>query len=325
LGGRLDRFLCENRPSCLCMGVNDLFCKQINGMRNKKLTALFGLLLLVMLQACNSSGNTAADGDGVRLQFNLQKGKTYTYSMDMDMESEMQGQAMNNDMQFDYTVEVLDAQDSVKTLKTTYDHISMKIKAGQMDLSFDTNEPQKDSAADFRTNPMGVMSNMFYAMKGKSFEMKINNQGEVLAITGLDELRQAMMNSLGGDETVQQAMGQAFQQQFNEENIKSSFSQAFSIFPDKAVKVGDSWTKKMSMGAPMASEMNTTYKVKEINNNEVVLDVASDINMGDNKGKQTGTMKLEPNTGLVTEAVLEQKLSNPVNMTTKTKIIGKEN
>jgi hypothetical protein len=242
----------------------------------------------------------------------------------MDMDSEVQGQSMKNQMEFAYTLEVLDDKDSIKTVKTTYDRISMKMKAGQMNIDFDTNDPQKDSAADLQTNPMGVMSNMFYAMKGKSFEMSINNRGEVVKITGLNELRQAMMNSLGGNEQIQQTMGQAFKQQFNEENIKSSFSQALSIFPDKPVKAGDSWTKKTNMGGLMAAEMNTTYKVKEVNSNNVVLDLTSDVNMSGSKGTQTGTMKVQPQTGLVTEALLEQKFTSPAKMTTKTKIIGKE-
>jgi hypothetical protein len=301
-----------------------VFCRQINEMKNRKLTAIIALLFLVILQSCNSSGSKAGDKDAVLLQFNLQKGKTYTYSMNMDMDSEVQGQSMKNQMEFAYTLEVLDDKDSVKTVKTTYDRISMKMKAGQMNIDFDTNDPQKDSAADLQTNPMGVMSNMFYAMKGKSFEMSINNRGEVVKITGLNELRQAMMNSLGGNEQIQQTMGQAFKQQFNEENIKSSFSQALSIFPDKPVKAGDSWTKKTNMGGLMAAEMNTTYKVKEVNSNNVVLDLTSDVNMSGSKGTQTGTMKVQPQTGLVTEALLEQKFTSPAKMTTKTKIIGKE-
>lgn len=244
--------------------------------------------------------------------------------MDMKMDSEVQGQKMDTEMDFDYTLEVLDNRDSVKTVRTTYDNIKMEMNAGTMNMSFDTGQPQKDSAIDLQKNPMGMMSNMFYAMKGKSFEMKINNRGEVISVTGLDELKNAIVNSIAVDENVKQAMEQAFNSQFNEENIKNSFSQAFTIFPDKPVKVGDTWTKTMSMGGMMAADMNTTYKVKEIKADNVVLDVNSTVSMGGNNGTQTGTMQLNPETGLVTEAQLDQKFTSPVNMVIKTKITGKE-
>lgn len=293
-------------------------------MKNRKLTAVVVLLFLVIMQGCNSSGNKTGDKDAVLLQFNLQKGKSYTYSMNMDMDAEVQGQKMDNSMGFDYSLYVVDDKDSVKTLRTTFDRVKMEMSAGQVNIDVDTDEPQKDSVVDIRANPMGIMSNMFYAMKGKSFEMKINNRGEVLSVTGLDELQQAMINSFGDDENVKQAMGQAFQSQFNEENIKKSFAQSFSIYPDKPVKVGDTWTKKMSMGGPMAADMNTTYKVKEINNGNVVLDLTSDLDMNGTKGTSTGTMKVQPETGMVLDATLEQKVTAPMPMTITTKITGKE-
>lgn len=294
-------------------------------MKRIKLTVAVAVLTFLMVLGCNSStNNKTGTNDAVLLKFNLQKGKTYAYSMDVDMDSEMQGQAMNTDMAFDYTLEVLDDKDTVKTVKTTYDRIKMAMNAGQMKLDFDTNEPQKDSAVNLQTNPMGMMSNMFYAMKGKSFEMKMNTKGEVIMVTGLAELQNAMMNSLTVDENVRRAMGQAFQTQFNEENIKKSFSQSFAIFPDKPVKVGDTWTKNMNMGTGMNADVTTTYKVKEITGDNVVLDLTSDVSMGGSKGTQTGTMKLNRNNGLVTEGMLEQKFTSPAKMTTKTKFTGRE-
>ncbi|HUC83351.1 MAG TPA: DUF6263 family protein [Flavisolibacter sp.] len=292
----------------------------------RKLPALVALSALLIMQSCNSSDNKAgaANGDGVALKFNLQKGKSYTYAMNMDMEGETQGQKMENEMAFDYTVEVVNDQDSLKTLKTTYDRIKMEMNAGATNIDFDTNEPQKDSAADPRQNPMGMMSNMFYAMKGKSFEMKVNEKGEVKSVAGISELMNAVINSMQVDENTKQGVAQVFQSQFNEDAIKSSFSQAFNIFPDKPVKVGDTWTKTVGMPAMAGGNITTNYKVKEINGNTVVLDVASDLSSSGMQGAQTGTMKVDATTGLVTEGNMEQKFTSPTAMTIKVVIKGTE-
>ena len=78
------------------------------------------------------------------------------------------------------------------------------------------------------------------------------------------------------------------------------------------------------MGGMAAADMTTTYTVKDIKADNVVLDVKADINMAQAKGAQTGTMHVSSETGLVTEANLEQKFTAPTAMTIHTKITGKE-
>ena len=227
-------------------------------------------------------------------------------------------------MAFEYSMDVLDDKDSLKTIRTVFDRIQLKMEAGPMKVDVDTNEPQPDSALNIQQNPMGIMSSMFYAMKGKSFEMKINDRGEVVTVSGINELMNAMMNSLPGDESAKQAMTQMFQSQFNEESFKKMFAQSFNIFPDKPVKEGDTWTKTMSMGGMVSGETTTLYKVKDIDGSTVDLDLSSDIKLSGATGKQTGSMKLDATTGMVTNAVLDQKFTAPMAMTSKTSITGKE-
>ena len=293
-----------------------------NYMKKLRLYAIAVICFSSFIIGCNSADKKTAS-DNVSLKFNLQKGKTYLYSMQMNMENNMQGQKMDTDMDFDYSLQILDDKDSLKTIRTTYDRIAMKMDAGVMKVDFDTNQPQKDSVVNIQANPMTLMSNMFYAMKGKSFDMKVNSKGEVVQVTGLEEMKQTLINSMT-DENLKGAMSQAFASQFNEDNIKNSFSQALNIFPDKPIKVGDTWNKKMSMGGMAAADMTTTYTVKDIKADNVVLDVKADINMAQAKGAQTGTMHVSSETGLVTEANLEQKFTAPTAMTIHTKITGKE-
>jgi hypothetical protein len=242
----------------------------------------------------------------------------------MDMESDVQGQKMNNRMDFAYAMQVLDDKDSLKILKATFDRIAMNMNTGAMNIAFDTNKPQQDSVADPRSDPSGIMSQMFYAMKGKGFELKVNPCGEVVDVSGLDELQNSMINSMSVDESTRLTMEQSFKGQFNEESMKQTFSQAFNIYPGTPVKVGDTWTKTVRTGGGAAADMNTQYKVKAIKDGEVTLDLSSNIDAGQMKGQQTGTMEVNSKSGMVKQAVLEQKYGPPIQMTMKMTITGTE-
>jgi hypothetical protein len=241
--------------------------------------------------------------------------------MAMDMASEAQGQKIKTAMNFDYDMAVTGDSAGVKTLNTAYKRISMNMSLPTGEMAFDSDKPA-DGAVDLQKNPMGVMNKMFGAMVGKSFTMKVDPEGKVIAISGLNEMGDAMVNSMGLNGEMKMQARQMFDQQFNEENMKQTFSQAFNIFPNKEVKVGDKWEKSVTMNGPMKADAKTVYTVKDINEKEVTLDAASDIDMGGSKIKQTGTMQVDPVTGLVTKANLEQNMTGAINGKTTVKITG---
>ena len=277
---------------------------------------MFSFLLLT---SCNDNGKTA--GDAGALRFNLQKGQAYAYAMEVDMETEAGGNKMESEMDFDYDIEVTDKQDSITTLKSTYKRVVMKMDMPGMNVDIDTDKPATDSVVDIKTNPMGMMGSMFRAIVGKSFVMKVNPEGQVTEISGLKEMSDAMLGSINLDESMKPMAERAFSQQFNEETLKQSFAQAFNIFPNKAVKKGDTWTKTVDMNG-MA--IKTVYTVKDVDDNKVMLDANATMDMGQNKGTQTGTLEIDPKTGLVREGNLEQKVTGEnMTMNSKIKISGK--
>lgn len=77
----------------------------------------------------------------------------------------------------------------------------------------------------------------------------------------------------------------------------------------------------------MPMDMTTTYTVKSIQGNFVMLDAKSDMKFtgGANlTGEQIGKMKVNAKTGLVETAVYEQKMDGQMKMTTKATVTGKE-
>jgi hypothetical protein len=280
------------------------------------------LFLLVLCSSCSDNKNAAT----ANFQFNLQKGKAYDYSMDFDMKQEMPGQNVKTNMKSDYVMEVIGDDGNIKTLKTTYKRFAMNIAMADKVIKADSDNPDTAAAGEM-TDPSQLMTAMFGALKGKSFIIKVDKEGKVTEVTGLQQIADAMVSSMKVKEEMKPMVRQAFTQQFNEENIKELFSQSFNIFPNKPVKVGDSWEKKLTGTSLMPMDMTTTYTVKSIEGNMVMLNAKSDMKFtgGANlTGEQIGRMKVNAKTGLVENAEYEQKMDGQMKMTTKAKITGKE-
>ena len=288
---------------------------------------VFILVSIFAVPGCSESDNAKAP-DEVTLRFNLQKGKSYTYKMDVESEQAIQNNTMESDMSFVYEVEVIGDSNNVKTLKTTYERIRMEMTGAKTptgesrDFRIDTDQPNKDTVSSV-DKPLSMLNNMFYAIKGKSFLMKVDAEGHVVEVSGLSEMQEAMLGALQVEPSIRETFRNAFASQFNERTLKKAFDQAFNIFPNKPVRVGDTWEKQVNLAGSIS--MTIVYTVKEISDKKAVLDVHSNIKSGGSTGTQTGTMQVDLASGLVTSATIEQKMEGAALLVSKTTIEGKEN
>lgn len=256
----------------------------------------------------------------ILFKFNFQKGKVYDYVINFDMKAEKEKMSRSNSMKWNYSMQLVDEKNSIKTIKTTYKRIEMSMDPGTGQKMEFTSEQGTEQASFF-----GLPSKMLAALKGKSFTMQVNTKGEILSISGLDKIGEAMVNAVDLPAEMKQKMMAAFKDQFSEKAVKQMFSQSFSIFPNKAIKVGDSWQTKDSVSAPVNMETTTIYTVKNIKNNFIYLSSSSKIKgEGSTTGTETGKLIVDSRSGLVTNASFEQKLKGVALFTTKSTIRGKE-
>ena len=270
---------------------------------------------MMVLSSCNSSSPESAF-----LKFDLEKGRTYSYTMNTDMENERQGIKTKSEMKFDYEMEVTDDKDGIKTLKCTYTKVVMGSEGADSN-DIDTDKPAPDSIPDLRANPKGVLNAMFHAIVGKGFIMKVDAEGRVTEVNGLKEMSEAMLGSMNLPEKSKADVRRIFSAQFNEEVLKSSFSQAFNIFPNKAVKVGDSWDKTINLPGMVKSSIKYTFNVKSITDTIVTLGVNAGLEMGKNHGVMEGTMVVDRKSGLITNGETSQKFEGK--MASRTRITGR--
>lgn len=250
--------------------------------------------------------------ESVQLKFNMPKGKTYDFNMVYDMKQEVNAREMNNHMRFNYDMQVVDEKEKVKTIKTTYKRIDMVMAMGENKMDFSS---EKGTSASF--DPMQIVSKMLSVIKGKSFTMKVDEKGDISEVDGFEEIGQTMVKEMNLPEASKAQMLEQFKSQFNDEAVKEMFATAFNIYPDKPVKVGDTWQRTIK--GRDGKSVVTSYTVQEIKNGKVKLFARSKSPID-----QRSTMFVNAKTGLVMDASIQQKMTGEKKMTGTGRITSKE-
>ena len=285
---------------------------------------------LIAVQSCQSTKSATASK---MLKFNFEKGKGYDYEMISNFDQEGMGQNMQMDMSAYYSMDVSEDDGNMKTITSTIDRFKMKMGVMGFNIDVDTDKPLPSiGTTDDGKDPMKMINSIFGAIKGQKFTMKVDAEGKVQEVTGFENMAALIIDSLGLGEKEKQEMKKKFDGQFNAKNMQGQFDRFLYIFPNKEVKVGDTWQKKSDVSGPMAGKYNSSYKVTDIEGEMVTLDETTKVESADEKIKMKGDIKgtivVDSKTGLVVTADQEIEMTTETNgksmkMKGKTKIKGK--
>jgi hypothetical protein len=286
------------------------------------LLAFIAIAGISFISSCKSSQSSA----GKVLKFGLQQGKGYDYEVIWDMDQKLMGQQSTIKVSAGYTMLVTNDDGKVKTLSGQYRNFRMDMKMMGIEMDIDTDKPtpaQDTSSAPDMTN---MLNRVFRAMVGRQFSMKVDEEGKVLEVKGFEEMVSGMLDSLGLNAEQKQIAQASLKDQFNEQNVKDQFAQIFNIFPNKEVKVGDTWEKSFSTGGKLKADYNTKFTVKEIEGDFVTLATKTTIKSNDAttevKGEQEGDMIVDSRTGLVTSGDATQDIEVTTGKDSETKTPG---
>jgi len=273
------------------------------------LPGILGLLAIVVISSCKNSST------GSVLKFNLEKGKQYGYEITWDMDQKIMDRDDKINLLGNFSFEVIADDGKVKTLKGIYRRFRLYMKIMELEMDIDTDKPVVEAAEN--ENIGGMMQRLFSKIKGNSFSMKVDQEGNLVSVSGFDEIINGMIDSSGLNEEMEMQMRASLKDQFNEQELKNQFAHVFMIFPGKAVKQGDSWQRNYRIDGKVAAEFSTTYTVKQIEGDHFTLDAKSVIGPagGDMevKGTQSGTLLVDSKTGLVLQAAFIQEMDAKVN------------
>jgi hypothetical protein len=258
-------------------------------MKTKFLIAL--LTISLVAGSCgkkNGGTNGPGSSDEIELRLNLTKGKKYDLKMMMEsnVEMNMMGQSVNSvsNMEMGMDYEVKDVLPSGNFLvRTTYKKVKMSGETMGMKYDFDTETGTANGMQGQQ------MAESMKKMIGEYSEMEMDKLGKVISTTMSPALTGKDAGKKGGFE---------------------NFS--YSVFPDKKIKVGDTWDSdvEQNMNGLMMT-VKTKYKLVSIKDGlaEISLDGTLELKPGSDgkiSGTQTGTGKIEIATGISKEMIMNQ-------------------
>jgi len=274
----------------------------------KKITCLIAaavvLFAAVSFEACQTTKTSTATK---MLKFDLEKGKGYDYEMTVSMDQEIMSQEIKMDMTTYYSMDVNGDDSGTKTIVSSFERFKLKTEVAGFNIDVDTDKPVSSDTAELKKDPMQIFNRIFGSIKGQKFTMKVNPEGKITEVTGFENMAENIAGSLGLDEDEKQEMMKEFNGQFNADEIKQNLERFWYIFPNKEIKVGDTWDKVSEVGGKLPARYKSTYKVTDIEGDMVTLEEVSKIeSKGDEKlslsGEVTGTIVVDSRSGLVVTA-----------------------
>jgi hypothetical protein len=286
----------------------------------------FAYYLLICLSLLFIIAEKSFGGDKVTLKLNLKKGDVFHYNMTtvQNISQSIKKQDINikQTMTFDYLMDVknIDAEGSY-VIDATYDKIKISLNSMGSDESYDSEDT---------TVTLSKTGKIYSCLKGATLGIVLTSSGKVTKVTGINKLIDKMIATMGiKDESMEKTMRTSLQSMVGEETMKQSFGNGFDIYPDGPVSVGSTWTKEMNMKIISSVTIKNEYKVTDIKDNLVNIDVKSTISTDPGakgiemmsmtmnyklKGSQKGNSEMEIGSGMVTKSTITQDISGTVSM-----------
>ncbi len=257
--------------------------------------------------------------------FKLEKGKTYPL---MTVQKETQtltapdgkSQSGSSENVDDMSFTVNDFQNGVYDISINLLGKKMSQTGGGKTIVVDT------KLAAPTDEQQKLMWNVNKALVGNKLQMKMQEDGKIVSITGFEPIYQKVIATASTaikDAKMKQEFIKAFKQSFSETTIKDQFMENLMIIPTKGVKVGEKWTKSENATPDGKVKITTTHTLKSVDNGVVQITITGGIPQKSQKQNiegggyhsmsselsQSGTVTLNQNTGWITNQNIVIKMS----------------
>ena len=212
-----------------------------------------------------------------------------------------------------YAVEA--ASDSIYGVRAVYTAVRYDMDGPMGSVRYDSADPPAE------VSPAAAG---YAALVGQGFSFTVSPMGHVYAVEGVEAMIDAVIDALEApDEAQREAIRASLQAQFGDEAIRGQLANTFAHYPGEPVSVGDTWRREVSLRAGMPMDLTNTYRLEAIEDGAAVIAVSSQIETGDGPpmsmagaeiafdldGTQTGTLRLDPDTGMVRASTFDQNLA----------------
>lgn len=265
------------------------------------------------------AASTAASAQE-RLRWKFEKGKTtkYQVAQNMDIKMSVMGQnidsKMNQTMDMGWTVESV-ADDGTATLRQQITRVQMTMNSPFFNVEYDSDKEEQPE------DPVGgQLAQVFEAMVGKDFTLKMTSRGDVSDVELPDDLKEALEGAGGG--ALPGGAG------FNAESLKQLVSQSSVAFPAEPVSKGKQWDTQTEAKLPfgtMKLDNKFTYQGPEQRGGKslhkialkpkIAIEAAPDaqVQLAVKSQEANGTIYFDNREGRIAESTMKQKMEMELN------------
>ncbi|WP_100614838.1 DUF6263 family protein [Confluentibacter citreus] len=211
---------------------------------------------------------------------------------------------LKNVIEADYTFIVSQKTDSTYTINFNFERFKMVTTSnlyGEV-INIDTkNSVSKDD----------IQAQVFLGMIGAKLKMELFKNGKIKSVSGTDKMIARMIEKVGiSDELTKQVMMESMKKEFGNKSLAQSFEQMTFIYPNKKVKMGDTWVNNYK--GPLNAK--NTWKLDTITEKTLELSADSHITMATKEdnvsmtltGKQQTKLTASKTSGFIKDMVVKQ-------------------
>ena len=240
----------------------------------------------------NAVSNVAIkDSMGVYKQtFQLEKGKTYpltTYQKDVQTMTAPDGKSQSG------TSETTDEMSFlVNNFENGIYDITINLLGKRNSQSANGKSVVVDTKlAEPKEEQLKMMWKVNKALVGNKLNLKMDQNGKVISITGFDPIYSKVTASVGSvikDAKQKTAFANSFKESFNEKILKEQFSKNLILIPAKGIKIGEKWSESENATPDGKIKLTTNYILKSVDNGVATIAVNGGIPKKSDKKTQQG-------------------------------------
>lgn len=283
-----------------------------------KVIYVFFITLCILLTGCMQKS--------VKITFNPKKGDSYKLEIDK-----------NETVVYSINGEKKEVESKVKTsylchITNIDDNKNSEIKVVFDNINIKNSIPSDQTLVmDFPNNAKNTdkLSKIHSVLEGKSFNVKIGEFGKVKQISGIDEIAKNVLQELNiNDKEKEKEIKDIIKNNFGEEELMKAIERITYFYPNKAVKVGDSWNHEIDLSGNFQIESENEYKLRNSQDGTSEIKIKGDIKnkneadpiiigdakitYEDMKGIESGTISLNEENGLIKREEIENVYSGKI-------------
>lgn len=254
------------------------------------------------------------------LRFKLDPARSYKQTTTINTESKqnVQGQEMT-------VLQFVSVTTKMKTRLTTDTLHMYDMEYSDIQMELEGMGSKQKFASDTTKLPFTDATSMVLSqLVNHSFEAHINENGMIQEVFGLEELiAEATVNATG----ITSMYAEQFSSGFGDGGLAKNLEMVTAIWPEKDVRIGDSWANEQYTSTGLPIIVNNIYTLIAINGNQGEIKVESTLEIDKENsstilsgmeasyqlnGSRTGTILFEVKTGWVLKADLNDSISGNI-------------